>query len=355
MRMKGYSNYFGPIAFREFYNDFFKYREADLKEKIWAYRKGFLSKSVVRLKINEENYSDYMPDLTYFKLHPINGKFGKWIDDKLTMKYILNPFNEYLPEYYFVINREKITKLNDCPDFIEAKVSGVIKLLKEKKNFAVKLIAGSLGKGFYKLSCEDNTFYINDKKVTESDLQQFISQLKNYAITEYIVSHKSIRKVYDKTANNLRIMMINDDEFGPKITGAFMKFGTKKSGMIEHVWAGGIFCKIDLEDGTILNPYMYIDKQLTRISIHPDTKEKIEGTVPYWNLIKSKLTEIGNYIPQVKYMGFDVLVTDEGFKIIEINSHQGLNLMQMYYPVMKNDINRRFFNKLMQAKNLKVK
>src|SRR5699024_11144514 len=101
MKTRGYSPYFGPKVAKEFLNDLFRYKETTLKEKIWAYRRGFLSKSIKQYKLNEDNYFKYMPDLTYYKLHPINGKYGKWIDDKLTMKYILNPFNEYLPKYYF--------------------------------------------------------------------------------------------------------------------------------------------------------------------------------------------------------------------------------------------------------------
>src|SRR5699024_5789375 len=114
------------------------------------YKKGFFSKSIRNYNLTEQNYHDYIADFDYYKLHPINKQFSKWIDDKVTMKYILSPFKDYLPEYYFELYRGKVHCLMDYDKRIKnPEVDLVLELLKEKGDLALKLIKGSKGIGFY--------------------------------------------------------------------------------------------------------------------------------------------------------------------------------------------------------------
>src|SRR5699024_7916439 len=332
MRYRGYSAYFAPKVVKETINDFRNTKNVNIKDKMWAYNRGFFSVNIERYGLNEENFRDYMPDFEYYKLHPINGTFRKWIDDKMTVKYILSPFNEYLPEYYYILKKGSCTRLMDCPKYCKNEVLSILKLLKQKQNLAVKLIDGSLGKGFDKVSYSNGVYLINSKVVTEEEITTFLLNLENYIVTEYLISHQRIRNIFSETANNLRVMLVNDkDQSEPEITGAFIKFGTKKSGMIDHVWAGGIFCKVDLKDGEFSSSKTIQDNKFINVKNHPDTDMPIKGVIPNWLTIKTTLLQISNYIPQVRYMGFDIIITDDSFKIIDINSHQGINLMQVYY------------------------
>ena len=69
---------------------------------------------------------------------------------------------------------------------------------------------------------------------------------------------------------------------------------------------------------------------ITKVVTHPDTKEKIDGILPNWELVKQKITEIEKYIPGLRWAGYDIAVTQDGFKIIEINSHQGLHRAHLF-------------------------
>jgi glutathione synthase/RimK-type ligase-like ATP-grasp enzyme len=59
----------------------------------------------------------------------------------------------------------------------------------------------------------------------------------------------------------------------------------------------------------------------------------IEGTLPFWNEIKVTLLAIGRYIPQIIYMGFDVAICNDGFKIIEINSMPAIDTLNYYHLI----------------------
>jgi hypothetical protein len=56
------------------------------------------------------------------------------------------------------------------------------------------------------------------------------------------------------------------------------------------------------------------------------------------------------HMPQLSFLGFDVLITDRGFKVIEVNSHSSLTRLQQYYPLLKDARCRRFFSDLSKDK-----
>jgi len=347
LRHKGYSNYMSNNFSRELYEDFFE-TKISLSKKIWAYKHGFLSKRIFDYDLNESNLNDYIPDFLYYKLHPIN-RCSTWIDDKLTFRYILQPFSDYLPRYFYEISNGSIYKLLDCPDDLSSTYEDIIMLLERVKKLAVKKTSGSGGIGFYKLDYTNDEYYINNKRTDKIEVIKLLSSLEDYIITEYIISEKSLRKIYDITPNSLRVMAIRNEQT-TCITGAFIRFGNSSSGMVDNAFAGGIVCGVNIKDGELYQPKLHKNQQCVDIPVHPDSLERIEGTIKHWKLIVKKIKEIGDYIPQIKYMGYDIIVTDNGFKIIEINSHQSLQSMQMYYPIFKNEYSKKFFNSLLKGK-----
>ncbi|MBP1910297.1 sugar-transfer associated ATP-grasp domain-containing protein [Methanolobus bombayensis] len=355
MITKGYSPYFASKIPKMVIEDLIQNKNVSLQKKIWAYKRGFLSSRTNTYQINELNYRNHIPDFDYYKLHPINGKYSAWIDDKLTMKYIFSPFDEYLPKYYFQLEDNEILRLMDCPLDIDSTTNGILELLKKEGNLALKIISGSLGEGFYKLSYANGTYYINSKVCEMKDIETLFSSLKGYLITEYIKAHDVINKIYDITPNTLRIQVIRDENKKPKIIGSFIRFGTQKSGILETPVAGGIIAGIDLKNGKIYNPNIIINDDLKNIKVHPDTNENLEIIIPKWDDLKSKIEEISSYTPQLTYLGFDIIITNKGFKIIEINSLTSSTVISYYYPLFADEYGKEYFIKKFQEKEEKFR
>ena len=81
-------------------------------------------------------------------------------------------------------------------------------------------------------------------------------------------------------------------------------------------------------------------------------ERKIIGQIPYWDEIKNKICQIGKYLFELEYLGFDVAVTENGFKIIEINSFQGIDFFQIKYPLKgKNEKTKKYFDRKIGNKN----
>ena len=68
--------------------------------------------------------------------------------------------------------------------------------------------------------------------------------------------------------------------------------------------------------------------------------------IPHWDEVIAAIREICAHYPQLRYLGFDIAVTEDSFRIIEINSLSGLHAAQMKEPLLRDPKTReayRFF------------
>jgi hypothetical protein len=351
LRNRGFVGYGITELSERIVKDLLDNKQETMKEKWWAFKRGFLSHNVKDYGLTNDNYKSFISDFDYYTLYPINTKFRHWIDDKMTVKYMLAPFKDYMPKYYYhIIKPGQIQRLMDITDDSVSNVQAILELLKKEGNLAVKLVAGEKGQGFYKISYLDHQFFVNGSKLNEESLVAFLDKLENYIVTEYLTAHPQIRKFYSFSSNTLRVMVINEDGENPYVANAMMRIGTTETGSIESVTTCGIFTIVDIADGRFHSAKKFENHHATRCEIHPDTDIEIEGFLPCWDEIKAKLIEISKYLCELPYLGFDVVMTEEGFKILEINSMQGINFYQYYYPLGEGNPASSFFRKQILSK-----
>lgn len=332
---RGFSPGWGIRWLRKMGSDFFSSNGCSVSQKLWAYRHGFLSEKISDYKLTDENVSEFLSDREYLRLYPLNGRFGFWIDDKLTIRYVLSKFAANLPECYFLIENESIIKLMDAPAEFSGSFDEFFILLERSGSLALKKISGSCGEGFYVVAQENDNFFLNRKNISKKELSDFIDSLDGYIITEHLINHPDLAHIYPGTLNTLRIMGINKDGKSPQIVYSVVRFGSDRSGLVDNVSSGGFSSIVDLNTGEYgIHPSINRDKIKTHI--HPDTNIPIEGIVPRWEEICSLLRDVMLYVPLLRWAGFDVAVTPERIIIVEINSHQDIHFMQNRSPLLTN-------------------
>jgi len=341
----GIKPYMGKSFINKFWNDFRKEKRTNFKQKLWAYKRGFTSSKLIDYGLNDENYKKFLSDLDYYRLFPLNNVYVKWINDKLTTKYILNKFNEHQPQYFFHVNKGRVIAAIDAPDSEKITTESVVELLKEEGKLAFKPEAGSLGVGFYKVEYNKEFFFVNGQIVDEEGLLELINSLDQYLVTEFILAHNDIDKIYPGIANSIRIMVIKDGDKPAETANAFIRFGTDETKGVDNASAGGLFSIVDIDKGAFKTGYRFVDGELTSYDTHPDTNVPIEGILPHWESIVDKVLEIADYLGQLSWLGFDVVITDDGFKILEINSHQDISWYQYFYPLLEGNPASDFLNK----------
>ena len=348
LKRRGFSNYIAPLVWNDLKKDLLHYHGASIREKIWSYRRGFLSERIKRYGLNQHNYLRYLPDFAYKRMHPINGTHSRLIDNKLILRDVFQAHAQYLPRYYWHIdNKHAIRRLLDCPvdQNVSPTVDEIISTLPRVGSLAAKPTSGSGGFGFIRIDyLRENSYAVNHQRTDKSELIRLLAQLKDYLITEYLFSHPSIRQVFDKTPNTLRLVVASDSMNAPAIIGGFMRFGLISSGSVDNAGAGAIFCGLDMETGTCYGARRIVGTEIEQIERHPDSGTQINGfTLPNWSIITSDLLEIARSVPELKYMGFDIVITDNAFKFIEINSLPDIQYMQPFQPIFDNPMAAAFF------------
>ena len=275
-----------------------KDKNASISDKIWCIHHGF---SIGEYNLYghdnlRKNYRDYLSVKQYNKLHPINGMFTIWIDDKLTVKHMLSRFDDFLPKYYYDIENGVALKLIDCPDTVKTDgYEGIINLLKQKGKLALKQLIGTKGRGFYRLEYVDGIFYITGKESSKEELIELFKSLDHYLVTEFITNHETIYTIWPESTNTLRVLMANIDQ-ETIVLRSFIRFGTKRSNGVDNAHAGGIESIVDEETGKILFT-VSMDKlgYSTQITNHPDSGASFDITIPHWDLILQLLRKVSRF------------------------------------------------------------
>lgn len=317
------------------------------------HKKGYTYSDWTAMGLNKENYKRYLSNADYYAMHPLNGRYSTWIDDKLTLKYLCagTTLDKYMPKYYFLIDSNgKVHQLVDYKKDHKVCTDDVIRLLQIERALAVKKIAGSIGEGFYCFQYENERGYsINGISLTEEQIKEKIENLRDYIITEYLSPHEDIALFSNNVVNCIRYLAGNMNGSPVRIK-SFIRFGTRASGYVENYNAGGILCYLDsngrFSEGNILENGR--NKVITK---HVDSDYPLKGTIPLWNEIQNAVSEFFQYFPMMKYLGFDFVVTKKDeIKILEINSLSSLDTLQLHESIY--DTDAKYFYQHVKANNV---
>lgn len=328
--------------------------EEDLE---WAHARGFLAESAVAYNLKEaEHIEDYLSDYEYYRIWPLNSWERIWINDKLTLKYMLagTKYDRYMPKYFYYKTEDRLMPLMDCPeDCRHSSADAVALLVEREKKVACKPCNGALSVGFFELSYENETFYINGEACGKEELKSFVEKHPNYIYTEYFVPSTQLGGVFP-LIHTIRVLAIKDGEEKSKIAGGYLRFGTKDSGHANYMNSNSatVFAydvKIDTESGRFSEgKAVYIDR-IEDMPYHPDTNVLVEGTIDLWEEARDMVIGITEYLGLCEYMGFDICFTNKGVKIMEINSHSGIKHLQMRKPLLEEEWCRTYFTKKIEA------
>lgn len=328
------------------------------EQAAFALRHGFYPGRVELYGLNEENWQEFLPDYQYFMLHPLNNHFLKWLD-KTTLKYVLNSngCEDTMPEYYvYVENDGSFTYLMDCPMHIKKDKDFLMNLLKEKGILAMKPNSGtSGGLGFIKLELRDGVLFENNQEIDMVRFEEIRDSMRNYIITEYARQHHELAEVWPDSECTLRVIMVKNpkkdlyEQASWSCSVSYARFGTAVNGGASNLSSGGIGVGFDFESG-LYNDFALRYRRFCpdgqwRITSHPDTGFDFKGkALPNWSFVRKKIDELCSHISSLDYLGLDIIITEDGMKLCEINSHPAMDYEQiMCGPTMKKPAIRHFF------------
>ena len=166
-----------------------------------------------------------------------------------------------------------------------------------------------------------------------------------YIVEEVIEQHEILAKLNPSSVNTLRICSVNvDGEIA--IISATLRIGNGVS-VTDNYSSGGLAAEIDINDGIVVS--RAVSQSGNSVFIHPTTQVPIIGTViPEWGKILSMVISAHSRVPQLGYIGWDVVVCkDRRITFLEANTCAGVELQQHASLIGK----KKLYSKYLKSRN----
>lgn len=133
-------------------------------------------------------------------------------------------------------------------------------------------------------------------------------------IEELIVQSDKMGKFHKDSVNTLRMRTFRFDD-RVELLPSNLRLG-RGGAKIDNTSQGGISVALDNCGKAIAAS----DEQGNVYDVHPDTGVKIVGeVVPLWDEAVALINELVQVVPEVRYVGWDIALTDQGWVLIEGN------------------------------------
>ena len=164
----------------------------------------------------------------------------------------------------------------------------------------------------------------------EEAFLQELREKKIGIVEERVIQHPIMAEMCPTSVNTIRIAtLLGDKKQG--IVYAFLRIGNGK--VMDNVDQGGMAARIDLESGTLLT--VGADKQGNTYTEHPMTHTPIIGfQIPYFKEACDMCLKAAQKVPQMRFVAWDVAITEKGPVFIEGNSFPSHAVPQFaaHYP-----------------------
>ena len=193
-------------------------------------------------------------------------------------------------------------------NLLEASEEDFAKFLEGRGDIICKPIDGSSGQGILKCTPEE----YGDPKA----LYQRLREAGIGIVEDKVIQHPAIAALCPTSVNTIRVAtLLGDKKEG--IVYAYIRIGNGK--VMDNVDCGGMAAPVDIDTGVITG--VGANKAGETYEIHPMTGTKIPGTqIPYWEDVKTMCLNAMHVVPQVRFVAWDVAITEDGPVFIEGNS-----------------------------------
>ncbi len=315
------------------------------RRKVWCLRNGFAPMCWDLYGLGENDPRDYLSDRQREMTWILNWPYAGILDDKLAFHYMLKGLGAPTPETLALVIGGRMTPLDDADGLTGG--SWLRDRLDRLGRLVLKPIWGGEGHGISVVHRTPSGCLINGETTTLDDLEQRLSRMDHYLISEYAQQAAYAEAIYPGSANTMRILTMHDEDGAPFIAAASHRFGASRSrGPIDSWAAGGLSAGVDLETGELTAGVMSLDSaRMEHHDHHPDTGTPIKGTrVANWDTIRTGIVGVARKLPFLPYIGWDVVATDAGFLIIEGNKQSNVGF-QMHRPLLRDPKVRAFYER----------
>ncbi len=217
-------------------------------------------------------------------------------------------FNKTHPAY---IHRDYLLCEGQSPEQIRS-------FIEKHGRVLVKEMANMQGKG------------IRVVTVNDEDLAQTIDEISGSSclLEEFIRQHPALAEFNPSSVNTVRLGTVLDGNGKGHVVGACLRIGAAGK-VVDNYHAGGVAYPIDVEGGFVCGPG-HNRKSEKAIYSHPSSGKFILGFhIPNWELVKKSVVESAEQLDKLRFIGWDVAITEDGIEFVEANIGQDPSVIQL--------------------------
>ncbi len=307
-------------------------------------RRGFYPSATALFDLDRHPLGDYVSDRQRALTWKMNWPAAGLLDDKLAFYFMCSHLGIPTPEITGVVTQGRASRLG--AGSTASGTDWVRDRLDETGAVVFRPSRGGGGRGLYVVEREEDGYRINGQSGAWADVTALLGTLDDHVASDFVHQAAYARHVFPATTNTLRVVTMHPAGGAAFIAAAAQRFGTPASMPTDNWSQGGISVSIDIETGTLGRgtarptptvPARWVDR-------HPSTGAQIAGTViPNWPSIRVGLVDAASKMPFLPYVGWDVIVTDDGFTLVEGNKFPELGVVQVHAPLMKDPRVRDFY------------
>lgn len=226
-----------------------------------------------------------------------------------SLKY-LNEKCLFLEKFSDCLNRQWMDLRTGSPEALEAFCKG-------KAGIFVKKVDDFGGSGAAKLKLDENTDY--------PALYDQLMANRQFLVDDLIFQHPEMNRLCDSSVNTVRIVTVTTDH-GVEVAYTIIRIG-RGNGVVDNISAGGMYTLVD-ENGRLNFP-AFCDKDACYYECHPVTGTRFQGfQIPYFSEAVELVSKAALRIPELRYVGWDVAITEDGPVLVEGNNFPGYDMAQ---------------------------
>ncbi|MEG1945158.1 MAG: sugar-transfer associated ATP-grasp domain-containing protein [Oscillospiraceae bacterium] len=207
-------------------------------------------------------------------------------------------------------------------DFLDLTVSDIGQFsafAKEHRVFFAKEPNNYGGLGVSRISVEDDT--------DTAALRKELIEKGQLLVEAAVVQHEGMNMLNRSSVNTIRLVTLFA-QGKPQVMYSLVRMGGGDS-FVDNISSGGMYAPLD-HDGNITAP-AFCDKTGEYYETHPATGTALVGyRLPYFEEAISLVLEAAHVVKEVRYVGWDVAISETGPVIIEGNTLPSYDMCQNY-------------------------
>lgn len=278
---------------------------------------GFTPETVARFRIDDGNRNRFISERDYAFLYPLNGKYGKWVRDRVTAQRIFHSADEcFEVVHYHLLRRDEgiaVIPLSEQAKRLPATVEGIAELIVALGPLTLTGARWSTDETTT-LSSSGKGFEVGDDCYSASGLARYLVELvkdEPYVLFESAEETCDLAALAANGTATVRLLVVNENGISPKVT---------ESAVVVRDEFGFFELNVDVGTGCFVQARALCGDTIKDFSKHPGTGAQFSGVVPQWVALRQEVEQLLLLAPQLRFIELEVLPDDDGsFRVVSMS------------------------------------